>query len=120
MSKKIELLSKNLQKAWDNTCSDCKNLLENLHPDYVFKKEIEYDPDKIYGFVQGDDIGMIVEAGDGRHSIVYLESDRYWDDQSWGEGQQALSYLSTADNVKIEVFDNQKDFFTWALKQIKQ
>lgn len=112
--KNITITKENLLKAHSEGCDDTKKVLETLCPD-EFEDEIEYDEDKIYGYNYC-----------GVPRKIHKIDDRFWsiafdDTRNFGimetSFEEFLSYLKK-DNLKLETFDNSKDFLFWALKQV--
>ncbi len=117
MSKEIKITKECLQRAYDEGCEDVKKVIKTLCPD-EFEKKIEYDKCKIYAIKnhvvcflceQTDDnyVWMPISNTDGRHAYNGYKSR---------SGEKAIAYIK--DIEAIEVFDSQKDFLTWALKQV--
>jgi len=108
----------NILKAHSDGCDDVKKVIENLWPDELDKK-IEYYEDKIYAFYDNfnENIKVI-------HREAY-EAGKFKGYKLTSGGtsnHERDSFKDTVESVsgsnKIEIFYNQKDFFTWALKQL--
>ncbi len=112
--KNITITKENLLKAHSEGCDDTKKVLENLCPD-EFEKKIEFRTDKIYAFKKGGEVWKVNIASGVYRAIPMKDS---WDE--WLEREKPEDLLSaiTDKGFKVEEFDNQKDFFTWALKVI--
>lgn len=94
-------------------CSTAKETLKTLFPE-VFK--MEFNKDKIYAFKHiYDNIYKLHRGVDGIYKWLSLGSSfRQWNND-YKSGEEALESFK---EKNIQVFDNQKDFFTWALKQV--
>ncbi len=105
-----------IQKAYDEGCEDVKKVIKNLWPE-EFEKKIIYDRDKIYAAHNGSHVLKL--------TTNWTYDDFYWSylDRTEGFNARASTAIQSIKEAeyrayKIEVFDNEKDFFTWALKQI--
>ena len=109
----ITIKKENLQKAYDEGDKTQKEFLETLCPD-EFKSKIEYDSSKIYAVCGFATIYKLHEL-DGK----YMFCDMANSSSGWtGKHTSVEGVLKSAEDEEVEVFDNQKDFFTWALKQV--
>lgn len=107
----------NILKAHSEGCDDTKKAIENLWPDYFNKSNVKFNSSKIYAIYHDAGISVIHDSvhESERYSAYTLEANgngygtndgENWDDitNDWGN--------------EIKVFDNQKDFFTWALNKV--
>ena len=116
--KEIILKPENLQKAWDNASDESKRVLEEAAPDFEFEEKIKYEAFKVYGV-----------AGDHRtiYILIYIDNRKYAFAPIGDMDLICLDTYNTPEDaiasvlnlgLDVEPFDNQKDFFTWALKQL--
>lgn len=113
--KEIKLKPENLQKAWDEGCDSTKKALENIAPDYKFKKKIKFSKQKVYAFSRRGEIYKLIDCLSSRYLWSRM-GNTY--NHCYGLHFSTNEALESA-KEKVEVFDNEKDFFKWALKQVE-
>jgi len=112
--KEIKLKPENLQKAWDKGCSDVKEILEMLHPDFEFEEKVEGDECKIHAFASSAGVFIANKIKEGKWSLVNMSSPSL----ICYKMETLNKIISSCKRDEYGVFDNQKEFFEWALKQI--
>lgn len=103
-------------KMHDAGCSNVRKALKNGFPEF-FEDEIKYFSDKIYAFKHATKcIHVLTEIpeGDDRGKCYFTELNTT--DMYAGYISSSAQELIDSRKEDIKVFDNQKEFFSWALK----
>lgn len=120
MSKEVKVLEENVLKLHAKGCDEIKEAMETLCPD-LFEPDIEFDKDKIYAYCFRLTLRhriRVMTKIDREFAWVNLDST-HSQGPMYSSGKKALANKAHDQYAVLQTFDNQEDFFKWALKQVK-
>ncbi len=117
-NKNIEIKKEDFHNFYDSLCDEYQEKVRKLCPD-EFEDEIKYNSEKLYAYARkgldGLEITLLREGSDYKMFWSVLNTTYNKVGSAYNTAQEALNEYK---HEGIQVFDNQKDFFTWALKQV--
>lgn len=110
---KYEITEEAILKA-ANECPDTKKVLKILFPDAF--SEIQYEQGKIYIVISNFD-GALFKLHEFGKEWMFCEMNSSECGHS-GTHDTAQKAINNIDGCKLQVFDNEKEFYKWAVKQL--